>query len=89
MISPTSHIHPEIIADFISNFKFTDKDLEGNFANIHLGDDDDMDNAERSPLKYMTQLVRVEHHILRVFNNPLAKNREPRTTNALGRIGGH
>lgn len=91
LLEPHSRLisYPEIIADFLSNFKFTDKDFEGNFANIHLTDDDDMDNAERSPLKYISQLVRVQHHILRVFNDPLAKNREPRTTNAHRRIGGH
>ncbi|KAF8746099.1 hypothetical protein AX14_000158 [Amanita brunnescens Koide BX004] len=49
----------DIIADFLSNFKFTDKDIEGTFANIHLADDDDLANAERSPLKYLAQLQRI------------------------------
>ncbi|KAF8623584.1 hypothetical protein AX15_006350 [Amanita polypyramis BW_CC] len=48
----------EIVADFLSNCKFTDKDLAGNFANIHL-DDDRVDAANLSSLKYMTQLQRI------------------------------
>lgn len=56
-----SYISQEIITDFLSSFKFTQKDLEGNFANIHLNDDDDSDGANLSSLKYMSQLVRIIH----------------------------
>ncbi|KAK2466838.1 hypothetical protein APHAL10511_001096 [Amanita phalloides] len=45
----------DFITDFISNFKFTDKDLERNFANFHLADED----GPPVSLKYMSQLQRI------------------------------
>ncbi|KIL69837.1 hypothetical protein M378DRAFT_157073 [Amanita muscaria Koide BX008] len=49
----------DVIADFLSNCKFSEKDFEGNFAGIHLDDDDDAAGANLSSLKYMAQLQRI------------------------------
>ncbi|PFH54266.1 hypothetical protein AMATHDRAFT_72770 [Amanita thiersii Skay4041] len=49
----------EIISDFLSNCKYTDKDLAGNFANIDINDNDTNQELDTSSLKYITQLQRI------------------------------
>ncbi|KAF8636514.1 hypothetical protein AX17_003328 [Amanita inopinata Kibby_2008] len=59
----------ELIEDFLSKYKFTDKDLAGNFANIHIDDHNDVDVTPLGSLKYMNQLQRVanrEQHMLSI-----------------------
>lgn len=72
---------PDKIQDFLSKFKFEDKDLANNFANIAL-------DGDTPPLKYMTQLVRVfslseATYICADFFS--ATHRRPRSTNACDR----
>lgn len=65
----TSH---SSVADKIRNFLLTcvshDKDLDQDFANIALDDDDeDLDGPETKGLKYMQQLVCISlwyHHLI-------------------------
>ncbi len=48
------------IRDFLSKFKGSqEKDLERNFANIDIRDDNGAGREESTSLKYMQQLVRV------------------------------
>lgn len=48
------------IRDFLSKFKGSqEKDLERNFANIDIRDDNGAEGEESTALKYMQQLVRV------------------------------
>ena len=47
------------IRDFLSKFKWQEKDLAQNFANIGIDDNDRGVPAELQGLKYMSQLVSV------------------------------
>jgi len=51
---------PDKIKDFLSKFKEQQgKDLEENFADIDIHDDEGTDGDELKSLRYMNQLVRV------------------------------
>jgi len=51
---------PDKIKEFLSKFKGQqEKDLEENFADIDIHDDEGADGDELRSFKYMTQLVRV------------------------------
>lgn len=45
------------IQNFLSTYVSHDKDLDRDFANIALDDDDDRDGSRTKGLKYMQQLV--------------------------------
>lgn len=49
------------IKDFLSKFKGSqEKDLEQNFADIDIRDNENAETGESRQLKYMTELVRVK-----------------------------
>jgi len=57
-------IWPDKIKDFLSKFKGQqEKDLEQNFADIDIRDDEGADSDELRSLRYMTQLVRVHSRV--------------------------
>ncbi|KAJ8087923.1 DNA replication licensing factor MCM7 [Marasmius tenuissimus] len=49
----------EIIKDFLNKFRSTEKDLNTTFSNIHINDEQDGQDQEQLPLKYMDQLQQI------------------------------
>lgn len=83
---------PDKIKDFLSKFKGQqEKDLEENFADIDIHDDEGADGDELRSFKYMIQLVRVHLRVQRVLGAHIstAKDRKSGTTNACDRAWGY